>query len=197
MNIFQNIINKKRGHAFALSHYGTSFSTSKDYFFHVSDKDDLSRLTPRIPSYSDEYKLWFRSVDLSVKEVELLQFPAVYFSPTAFHCLRYLCEKHFQHEKLFVYRTKKRIKLNSYQFAEYISFSSVPVELAGVINNVSLVHDFIVNYCESYKQIFHQIENLEDRRKHSNLAEIDLFNEFYRRQFITPKRGAAWLAQQK
>ena len=50
MNIFQNIINKKRGHNFALSHYGTSFSTSKDYFFHVSDKDDLSRLTPRIPS---------------------------------------------------------------------------------------------------------------------------------------------------
>ena len=63
MNIFQNIINKKRGHNFALSHYGTSFSTSKDYFFHVSDKDDLSRLTPRIPSYGDEYKLWFRSVD--------------------------------------------------------------------------------------------------------------------------------------
>ena len=189
MNIFQNIINKKRGHNFALSHYGTSFSTSKDYFFHVCDKDDLSRLTPRIPSYGDEYKLWFRSVDLSIKEVELLQFPAVYFSPTAFHCLRYLCEKHFQHEKLFVYRTKKRIKLNSYQFAEYISFSSVPVQLAGVINDVSLVHDFIVNYCESYKQILHQIENIEDRRKHSNLAEIDLFNEFYRRQFIAPKGG--------
>ena len=35
MNIFQKIINDKRGHAFALKHYSTKCVEDYDYFYHV------------------------------------------------------------------------------------------------------------------------------------------------------------------
>ena len=87
MNIFQKIINDKRGHAFALKHYSTKCVEDYDYFYHVSDNPNLTLLTPRIPSYSDEYKIYIKNLDTSIEEIELLQFPAVYFSPSAFDCL--------------------------------------------------------------------------------------------------------------
>ena len=142
MNIFQKIINDKRGHAFALKHYSTKCVEDYDYFYHVSDNPNLTLLTPRIPSYSDEYKIYIKNLDTSIEEIELLQFPAVYFSPSAFDCLFCLCDKHFKHEKLYVYRTKKRLKLKSYLDDEFISFSSVHVEVVGIINNPSLMYDF-------------------------------------------------------
>ena len=96
MNIFQKIINDKRGHAFALKHYSTKCVEDYDYFYHVSDNPNLTLLTPRIPSYSDEYKIYIKNLDTSIEEIELLQFPAVYFSPSAFDCLFCLCDKHFK-----------------------------------------------------------------------------------------------------
>ena len=78
--------------------------------------------------------------------------------------------------------------VKSYLDDEFISFSSVHVEVVGIINNPSLMYDFIKVYTKKYKSILYQIENLEHRKLHLQLAHMNVFNEFTHRQFITKWR---------
>mgnify|MGYP003523377697 CR=1 FL=1 len=49
-------------------------------------------------------------------------------------------------------------------------------------------NDFIKVYTKKYKSILYQIENLEHRKLHLQLAHMNVFNEFTHRQFITKWR---------
>lgn len=67
------------------------------------------------------------------------------------------------------------------------------VEVVGIINNPSLMYDFIKVYTKKYKSILYQIENLEHRKLHLQLAHMNVFNEFTHRQFITKWKVKKWL----
>ena len=195
MNIFQRIINKKRGHAFALKHYHEQIKTEYGYFFHISSEPLINILKPITPTYESPHYVSIVYFDGRIETTDTLLYPAVYLAKTPFDCCVLLSQTKFENKRLYIYKTRKRLKLKSYISTEFISFCPVSVERVGVINEPIQVFDFINNYFHTYLESFNFITEKQDKAAHLSLAYTDLFKEFNRREFIKNAKGDGWLPQ--